>query len=80
MIFKRINIIFPKNKILTIRLLDPYVLRLRPQRWLQCKAETAVERTLVGGKRLRAASVLVLRHGVAFGAVDNFEGEGLANQ
>lgn len=30
--------------------------------------------------RLRGAPVLVLRHGVAFGAVDNFEGEGLANQ
>lgn len=30
-------------------------------------------------KRLRAAPVLVLRGGVANGAVDNFEGEGLAN-
>ena len=31
-------------------------------------------------KRLRGAPVLVLRGGVANGAVDNFEGEGLANQ
>ncbi|MCJ7976752.1 hypothetical protein LOS88_09550 [Aeromonas veronii] len=30
-------------------------------------------------KRLRGAPVLVLRGGVANGAVDNFEGEGLAN-
>lgn len=31
-------------------------------------------------ERLRGAPVLVLRGGVANGAVDNFEGEGLANQ
>lgn len=30
--------------------------------------------------RLRAAPVLVLRGGDSFGVVDNFEGEGLANQ
>jgi len=31
-------------------------------------------------ERLRGAPVLVSRRGDAFGAVDNFEGEGLANQ
>ncbi|NEX88341.1 hypothetical protein G4923_06395 [Aeromonas rivipollensis] len=38
------------------------------------------ERVAEEAARLRAAPVLVLRHGVAFGAVDNLEGEGLANQ
>ena len=41
---------------------------------------TTPERVAEEAARLRAAPVLVLRHGVAFGAVDNFKGEGLANQ
>lgn len=41
---------------------------------------TTPERVAEEAARLRAAPVLVLRGGVAFGAVDNFEGEGLANQ
>lgn len=41
---------------------------------------TTPERVAEEAVRLRAAPVLVLRCGVAFGAVDNFEGEGLANQ
>ena len=41
---------------------------------------TTPERVAEEAARLRAAPVLVLRRGVAFGAVDNFEGEGLANQ
>jgi hypothetical protein len=41
---------------------------------------TTPERVAEEATRLRAAPVLVLRHGVAFGAVDNFEREGLANQ
>ena len=41
---------------------------------------TTPERVAEEAARLRAAPVLVLRCGVAFGAVDNFEGEGLANQ
>ena len=41
---------------------------------------TTPERVAEEAARLRAAPVLVLRHGVAFGAVDNLEGEGLANQ
>ena len=40
---------------------------------------TTPERVAEEAARLRAAPVLVLRHGVAFGAVDNFKGEGLAN-
>lgn len=40
---------------------------------------TTPERVAEEAARLRAAPVLVLRCGVAFGAVDNFEGEGLAN-
>ena len=41
---------------------------------------TTPERVAEEAARLRAAPVLVLRGGVANGAVDNFEGEGLANQ
>ena len=41
---------------------------------------TTPERVAEEAARLRAAPVLVLRHGVANGAVDNFDGEGLANQ
>ncbi|WP_324052564.1 hypothetical protein [Aeromonas dhakensis] len=41
---------------------------------------TTPERVAEEVERLRAAPVLVLRCGVAFGAVDNLEGEGLANQ
>ena len=40
---------------------------------------TTPERVAEEAARLRAAPVLVLRHCVAFGAVDNLEGEGLAN-
>ncbi|MGU5595819.1 hypothetical protein ACV1C6_21150 [Aeromonas sanarellii] len=41
---------------------------------------TTPERVAEEAARLRAAPVLALRGGVAFGAVDNFEREGLANQ
>lgn len=41
---------------------------------------TTPERVAEEAERLRAAPVRVLRRGVAFGAVDNFEREGLANQ
>ncbi|HHO0780452.1 TPA: hypothetical protein ACRUFK_000829 [Aeromonas hydrophila] len=41
---------------------------------------TTPERVAEEAARLRAAPVLVLRCGASFGAVDNFEGEGLANQ
>ena len=41
---------------------------------------TTPERVAEEAARLRAAPVLVLRSGDTFGAVDNFEGEGLANQ
>ncbi|WP_429169177.1 hypothetical protein [Aeromonas rivipollensis] len=41
---------------------------------------TTPEQVAEEAARLRAAPVLVLRGGAAFGAVDNFEGEGLANQ
>ena len=41
---------------------------------------TTPERVAEEAARLRAAPVLVLRGGDTFGAVDNFEGEGLANQ
>ena len=41
---------------------------------------TTPERVAEEAARLRAAPVLVLRGCVANGAVDNFEGEGLANQ
>jgi len=41
---------------------------------------TTPERVAEEAARLTAAPVLVLRGGVAFGAVDNFEREGLANQ
>ena len=40
---------------------------------------TTPEQVAEEAERLRAAPVLVLRGGVANGAVDNFEGEGLAN-
>ena len=42
--------------------------------------DTTPEQVAEEVERLRGAPVLVLRCGVAFGAVDNFEGEGLANQ
>ena len=41
---------------------------------------TTPERVAEEAARLRAAPVLVLRCDASFGAVDNFEGEGLANQ
>jgi hypothetical protein len=41
---------------------------------------TTPERVAEEAARLRGAPVLVLRRSVAFGAVDNFKGEGLANQ
>ena len=41
---------------------------------------TTPERVAEEAARLRGAPVLVSRRGDAFGAVDNFEGEGLANQ
>ena len=41
--------------------------------------DTTPEQVAEEVKRLRGAPVLVLRGGVANGAVDNFEGEGLAN-
>ena len=41
---------------------------------------TTPERVAEEAARLRAAPVLVLRGGDSFGVVDNFEGEGLANQ
>ncbi|GJA45482.1 MULTISPECIES: hypothetical protein [Aeromonas] len=41
---------------------------------------TTPERVAEEVERLRGAPVLVSRRGDAFGAVDNFEGEGLANQ
>lgn len=42
--------------------------------------DTTPEQVAEEVERLRGAPVLALRCGVAFGAVDNFEGEGLANQ
>ncbi|WP_421213494.1 hypothetical protein [Aeromonas dhakensis] len=42
--------------------------------------DTTPEQVAEEVERLRGAPVLVLLRGVAFGAVDNFEGEGLANQ
>ncbi|BEE05637.1 hypothetical protein [Aeromonas veronii] len=42
--------------------------------------DTTPEQVAEEVKRLRGAPVLVLRGGVTNGAVDNFEGEGLANQ
>ncbi|HHQ4445026.1 TPA: hypothetical protein ACSP3U_000146 [Aeromonas hydrophila] len=42
--------------------------------------DTTPEQVAEEVERLRGAPVLALRRGVAFGAVDNFEGEGLANQ
>ena len=41
---------------------------------------TTPERVAEEAARLRGAPVLVLRGGDPFGVVDNFEGEGLANQ
>jgi hypothetical protein len=41
---------------------------------------TTPDRVAEEAARLRAAPVLVLRCDASFGAVDNFEGEGLANQ
>ena len=41
---------------------------------------TTPERVAEEVERLRGAPVLVLRGGDSFGVVDNFEGEGLANQ
>ena len=41
---------------------------------------TTPERVVEEAARLRAAPVLVLRGSDSFGVVDNFEGEGLANQ
>ena len=41
---------------------------------------TTPERVAQEAERLRGAPVLVLRGGDSFGVVDNFEGEGLANQ
>ena len=41
---------------------------------------TTPERVAEEAARLRAAPVLALRGGDSFGVVDNFEGEGLANQ
>ncbi|HAT2246326.1 TPA: hypothetical protein I8165_000459 [Aeromonas hydrophila] len=41
---------------------------------------TTPERVAEEAARLRAAPVLVLRGGVAFGVVDNLRGEGLANK
>ena len=42
--------------------------------------DTTPERVAEEAARLRAAPVLALRGGDSFGVVDNFEGEGLANQ
>lgn len=42
--------------------------------------DTTPEQVAEAVERLRGAPVLVLRCCVAFGAVDNSEGEGLANQ
>lgn len=42
--------------------------------------DTTPEQVAEEVERLRGAPVLALRRSVAFGAVDNFEGEGLANQ
>lgn len=42
--------------------------------------DTTPEQVAEEVKRLRGAPVLVLRGGVTNGAVDNFDGEGLANQ
>ena len=42
--------------------------------------DTTPEQVAGEAERLRGAPVLVLRCDVSFGAVDNFEGEGLANQ
>ncbi|MEH8118731.1 hypothetical protein Q7I37_14350 [Aeromonas allosaccharophila] len=41
---------------------------------------TTPDRVAEEVERLRGAPVLVLRGGDSFGVVDNFEGEGLANQ
>lgn len=41
---------------------------------------TTPEQVAEEAERLRSAPVLVLRGGAANGAVDNFDGEGLANQ
>lgn len=41
--------------------------------------DTTPEQVAEEAARLRAAPVLVLRCDASFGAVDNFEGEGLAN-
>ncbi|MEV3812359.1 hypothetical protein [Aeromonas allosaccharophila] len=42
--------------------------------------DTTPEQVAEEVERLRGTPVLVLRGGVANGAVDNFDGEGLANQ
>ena len=42
--------------------------------------DTTPEQVAEEAARLRAAPVLALRCDASFGAVDNFEGEGLANQ
>ena len=42
--------------------------------------DTTPEQVAEEAARLRAAPVLVLRCDASFGSVDNFEGEGLANQ
>ncbi|BBS17690.1 hypothetical protein [Aeromonas caviae] len=42
--------------------------------------DTTPEQVAQEAERLRGAPVLVLRCDASFGAVDNFEGEGLANQ
>ncbi len=42
--------------------------------------DTTPEQVAQEAERLRGAPVLVLRGGDSFGVVDNFEGEGLANQ
>lgn len=48
--------------------------------WHWLVQSTTPERVADEAARLRAAPVLVLRYDASFGAVDNFEGEGLANQ
>lgn len=42
--------------------------------------DTTPEQVAEEAERLRGAPVLVLRGGVSNGVVDNFDGEGLANQ
>ena len=42
--------------------------------------DTTPEQVAEEAERLRGAPVLALRGGDSFGVVDNFEGEGLANQ